>query len=43
MKGFLSHNGVQRQTAALAKPSEVDWIHAPSCPDCNSKLKELKG
>ncbi|MFI0465909.1 hypothetical protein ACH347_17670 [Saccharopolyspora sp. 5N102] len=28
---------------ALAKPSEVDWIQAPSCQDCNSMLKELKG
>lgn len=27
----------------LAKPSEMDWIQAPSCQDCNSLLKALKG
>lgn len=27
----------------LAEPSKVDWIHAPSCQDCNSKLKAMKG
>lgn len=27
---------------ALAKPSEFDWIHAPTCAECNDTLKQLK-
>lgn len=30
-------------TCALATPSEVDWIRAPTCQDCNTFLKERKG
>ncbi|SDZ26112.1 hypothetical protein SAMN05216215_10555 [Saccharopolyspora shandongensis] len=30
-------------TFALANPSEMDWIHARTCPDCNALLKEMKG
>ncbi|RKT88244.1 hypothetical protein SAMN05421805_101318 [Saccharopolyspora antimicrobica] len=30
-------------TYALAIPSEMDWIRAPTCQDCNTLLKELKG
>ncbi|KAA5831296.1 hypothetical protein F1721_21410 [Saccharopolyspora hirsuta] len=28
---------------AIAEPSEIDWIRAPSCQDCNAKLKAMKG
>ncbi|GAA0533122.1 hypothetical protein A8924_0556 [Saccharopolyspora erythraea NRRL 2338] len=28
---------------ALATPSEMDWIRAPTCERCNENLKELKG
>lgn len=28
---------------ALASPSEFDWIHAPTCADCNEALKNAKG
>ncbi|PKW15821.1 hypothetical protein [Saccharopolyspora spinosa] len=27
---------------ALAKPSEIDWIHAPTCSRCNEALEEMK-
>ncbi|MGW3468182.1 hypothetical protein ACWDKQ_06850 [Saccharopolyspora sp. NPDC000995] len=30
-------------TFALARPSEMDWIHAKTCQDCNTLLKQLKG
>ncbi|MDA3646796.1 hypothetical protein LZ318_41190 [Saccharopolyspora indica] len=28
---------------AIAEPSEMDWIRAPSCQRCNSELKAMKG
>lgn len=34
---------VCERTFALAKPSEFDWIHAPTCHECNEALKEMKG
>ncbi|MGW3468540.1 hypothetical protein ACWDKQ_08715 [Saccharopolyspora sp. NPDC000995] len=30
------------ESFALAKPSEIDWIHAPTCSRCNEALKEMK-
>ncbi|MGP4018544.1 zinc finger protein [Saccharopolyspora sp. 5N708] len=39
----LADAGYCGETFALAIPSEVDWIHAPTCQACNSKLKEMKG
>lgn len=34
---------VCERTFALAKPSEFDWIHAPTCPECNETLKQTTG
>lgn len=31
------------KTFALATPSEVDWICAPTCQTCNEALKARKG
>lgn len=29
-------------TFALATPSEMDWICAPTCQDCNDTLKAMR-